>query len=95
MSRLHEVFQKGVPSSFFDCISVSNAEKSTIKAFMEVSLVSLTLRVRTLFKKFEKMWATLLYWFAMQQQTSTLTRPNFGLFDVNFSAEFQEFSLFF
>ena len=55
----------------------------------------LTLRKRTVFKIFEKMRAILLYWFAAQQQTSTLTWQKFGFFYAKFSAEFNEISLFF
>ena len=36
-----------------------------------------------------------LYWFAAQQQTSTLTRQKSGFFYAKFSAEFNEISLFF
>ena len=41
------------------------------------------------------MHAVSLYWFAVQQQISTLRRQNFGFFYVKFSAEFNELSLFF
>ena len=41
------------------------------------------------------MQAISLYWFAAQQQTSTLTRQRFGFFCAKFSAEFNEISLFF
>ena len=41
------------------------------------------------------MQAILLYWFAAQQQTSTLTRLKFGFFSAKFSAEFNEISFFF
>ena len=34
------------------------------------------------------------YWFAAQQQTSTLTRQKFGFFYLKFSAEFNEISFF-
>ena len=40
------------------------------------------------------MQAISLYWFAAQQQTSTLTRQKFGFFYTNFTAEFNEISLF-
>ena len=41
------------------------------------------------------MQAISLYWFATQQQTSTLTPQKFGFFYAKFSAEFNEISLFF
>ena len=41
------------------------------------------------------MQAVSLYWFAVQQQTSTLWRQNIGLFDAKFSTDFNEFSIFF
>ena len=37
----------------------------------------------------------LLYWFAAQQQTSTLKLQKFGLFYVKFIAEFNELNVFF
>ena len=40
------------------------------------------------FKIFEKMQAISLYWFAAQQQTSTLRRQKIGLFYAKFNAEF-------
>ena len=40
------------------------------------------------------MQAILCYWFAAQQQTSTFRRQKFNLFYVEFSAEFNENSLF-
>ena len=69
-----------------------------MKAFLEVSLVSLTLRARTVFKNFWKnaaSFAVLLNCFAAQKQTSTLTLQKFGFFYSKFSAEFIEISLFF
>ena len=41
------------------------------------------------------MRAILLYWFAVQQQTSTLWRQKIGLFYMKFNEEFNELSLFF
>ena len=41
------------------------------------------------------MEAILLYWFAAQQQTSTLTRQKFGFLYTKVNAEFNEISLFF
>ena len=41
------------------------------------------------------MQAISLYWFAAHQQTSTLRQQKFGLFYVEFSAEFNELNLFF
>ena len=46
------------------------------------------------FKNFEKMQAISLYWFVAQQQTGTLRLEKIGLFDVKFSADFNELSLF-
>ena len=57
--------------------------------------MSLTLRAHTVFKNFEKRQAILLYWFAAQQQTSTLGWQKFAFFYAKFSAEFNEISLFF
>ena len=37
----------------------------------------------------------LLYWFAAQQQTSTLTTQNCGYFYVKFSGESKELGIFF
>ena len=66
----------------------------TIKAFLKVSLLSLSLGACTVFKTFEKMQAILLYWFAAQQQTSTLRRQKISLFDAKFSADFNELKSF-
>ena len=41
------------------------------------------------------MQAILLYLFAAQQQTSTLTRQKFGFYSAKLSAEFNDISLFF
>ena len=41
--------QKGVLSLYFDSFSPPNAKRSKIKAFLKVSLVSLTLRLGTVF----------------------------------------------
>ena len=41
------------------------------------------------------MQAISLYWFAAQQQTSTLTRQKPGFFYAKLSAEFNQVSLFF
>ena len=41
------------------------------------------------------MQAISLYWFAAQQQSSTLTWQKFGFFNAKFSAEFEEVGLFF
>ena len=40
------------------------------------------------------MQAISLYWFVAQQQTSTLRLEKIGLFDVKFSADFNELGLF-
>ena len=45
-------------------------------------------------KTFEKMQATLLYWFASQQQTSTLKPQKGRFFYQKFSAELNEISFF-
>ena len=55
----------------------------------------LTLKARTVLQNFEKIQAILLYWFAAQQQTSTLRRQKIGLLYVKFHAEFNELSFFF
>ena len=54
-SRLRGEPQK----SFFDSFSLSNAKRLKTKAFLEVNLISLTLRACTVFKNFEKMQAIL------------------------------------
>ena len=41
------------------------------------------------------MQAVSLYWFAAQQQTSTLRRQKIDFFDVKFNANFNELSIFF
>ena len=41
------------------------------------------------------MQAILLYWLVAQQQTSTLRQQKIGLFDAKFSADFNDFSIFF
>ena len=41
------------------------------------------------------MQAILLHWFAAQQQPSTPRRQKISLFDVKFSADFNELGLFF
>ena len=41
------------------------------------------------------MKAVSLYWFAAQQQTSTLRRPKNDFFDVKSNANFKEHSVFF
>ena len=46
-------------------------KRLSIKAFLEVTLVSLTLRVHTIFLILVETQTILLYWFAAQQQTST------------------------
>ena len=40
------------------------------------------------------MQTVFVYWFAPQQQTSTLRRQTIGFFDAKFSADFNERSLF-
>ena len=66
-----------------------------MKVYLEVSLVSLTLRASTVLNIFETMLAISLYWFAAQQQTSTLTTQKCGFFYAKFSAELNKISLFF
>ena len=48
-SRIRGESRNRVLSSFFDFFSLFNAKKLTIKAFFKVTLVSLTLRARTVF----------------------------------------------
>ena len=55
----------------------------------------LTLRARTVFSKFGKKQAVSLYWFVAQQQTSTCSQQNNGLFDAKFSVDFNEIRLSF
>ena len=71
---------KRVASSLFASFSLFNGKRLSIKVFLEVTLVSLTLRARTVFFYF--------YWFAVQQQFS-----KFDLIYPKFSAEFNELSL--
>ena len=71
---------KRVASSLFASFSLFNGKRLSIKVFLEVTLVSLTLRARTIFFNF--------YWFAVQQQFS-----KFDLIYPKFSAEFNELSL--
>ena len=52
-----------------------------MKAFLEVSLISLTVLS--------------FYWFAAQQRTSTLKQRKVGSSNAKFSSEFNEISLFF
>ena len=47
----------------------------------------------TCFKSFEKMKVISLYWFAAQQQTGTFRRQIFGLFYLEFTAEFNELTV--
>ena len=74
--------------------STFSSKTLKMKAFLEVSLISLNLTARTFLKFFEKMQAILLYWFATRQ-SSTLTRQKFGFLYAKFSAEFNEVSFFF
>ena len=64
-----------------------------MKAFLEVILISLTLRARTVFKIFEKSQPISLFWFAAQQQTTASRRQKFDLFYPEFSSEFKELTL--
>ena len=65
------------------------------KAFLEVTLVLLTLGARTVFKIFGKTQRISLYWFASQQQTSTSRRQKSDLFYRKLYPEFNELSLVF
>ena len=71
-STLRGESQKRVLLSFLSYFLLSDAKRSTIKAFLEVGLVLLTLTARTVFffLVFEKTQAISLDWFAAQQQTS-------------------------
>ena len=64
-----------------------------MKAFLEVALVSLTLKAGTVFFFFFKYTTNFLYWFDVQYQTSKCRWKNFDLFYPNFSSEFDEPSL--
>ena len=66
-----------------------------MKTFLELSLVSITLRLALFLKLFEKILALSLYWLSAQQETSTLTQKNFSSFYVNFSAEFIKTTFFY
>ena len=55
----------------------------------------LILKARSGFQNFEKIQAISLYWFAAQQQTSTLRRQEIVFFYVKFHAEFNGLSIFF
>ena len=66
----------------------------TIKAFLKVNLLLLKLRAGTVFKIFCKNAWNFAIWFATQQHISTLRRQKIRLFDVKFSADFNELSLF-
>ena len=68
-------------------------KRLSIRAFLEITLVSLTLRVRTVFFEFFKKQPNSLYWFAAEQQTSTSRRQKFDLFYPKFTSEFNERSL--
>ena len=59
-----------------------------MKAFLEASLVSLTLRARTVFKKFLKKSRQFRFSGLLPQQTSTPTRQKVGFFYAKVSAEF-------
>ena len=87
--------QKTAFSSYFDYFSLSNAKQLKIKAFLQVSWASLTLRAPTVFKNFLKMYTIWLYWFALQQQISTLTWQKFALYYSKSIAEFNVTSRFF
>ena len=63
--------------SFLNFLPLFNAKRFLIKAFLEVGLVLLTLRVLTI----------LLYWFAVQQRTSTLRLEKCDWFYLKFSVE--------
>ena len=76
---------KRVASSLFASFSLFNGKRLSIKVFLEVTLVSLTLRARTVFSNFN--------WFALQQQFSTSRRQKFDLFYPKLSVEFNELSL--
>ena len=54
-----------------------------MKAFLEVNVVPLTIRARTVFKSFEKVQGNWLYCFAAQQQNGTLTQQKLGFFTQN------------
>ena len=79
--------------SFCQSFSLPNGKRWTIKAFLEVSLASLTLEHELFFKAFEKKQVILLYWLAVQQQTSTFRWQKCDLFCLEFKAELNELSL--
>ena len=59
--------QKWVFQLYFDSFSPPNAERSKIRTFLKVSLVSLTYRLGTMFYFFEKMTVISLCWFTMKK----------------------------
>ena len=62
------------------------------KAFLKVTLVSLTLTARTVFKFFEKTQAIALDGFAAQQQTSSFRLKKCDWLFAKFNAKFNELS---
>ena len=64
-----------------------------MKASLEDSLVHYPLERGLCFKSFENLKVVSLYWFAAQQQTSTLTRQKFGLFYRKLNVKFNELIL--
>ena len=83
-------WQKGVLLSHFDSFSPPNGIIWQLKAFLMVSLVSLSLRLRQCFRIFEKLKAIWLYWFAAGQQSGTFRCQKFELFFLEFSRELNE-----
>ena len=71
--------------TFFNSFFLSKVERLSIKAFLKVTLILLTLRAHPFSKNFEKTQPTLLYWFPAQQQTTTSRRQKFDLFSSKFS----------
>ena len=57
-----------------------------------ITLFTLVLRSHCVSKFLKKMQVILLYWFAIQQQTSTFSWEKFSLLYLKFIAEFNELS---
>ena len=91
VNKPREVSKEG-PLVIFRFFSLSSANILTVKVFLEVTLVSLSLRVRTVFPNFGKTEAILLYWFAAQQQTSTPRSQKFDFIYAKLSAKLNELS---
>ena len=80
------------PLVIYDSFSLFNAKTQSIKTLLEVTLTSLTSTAGTVFMIFQ---AILLYWFAVQDQTSISRQQKFNLFNLKFSPTYNEPNLTF